>query len=793
MVEVDSHTLRVLEFEKVLEMASVHAFTSPGRKAVLQLKPLQSREEALERMRLISACRRLKNEGFELGIEHFDELDTLFRRLKPEEAVLEPLELRSLLPLLRSALNLRRLLKEAPSTELRQLLERLHTHPEIMREIERSIEPDGRIADEASAELFDIRQRIRALDRRIKSVLERILSDRSLKPHIQDFYITERNGRRVIPVKSDSRGHIRGVIHDISNTGETVFVEPNETLQMGNELESLKAEERVEEFRVLKRLSALLWDVLSELQEDYNTVVKVDMLHCLASFAEQMQMVPPEINHSGYIKIVKGRHPLLWKSLKDRGRLHELVPLDFEIRQPCRGMVITGSNTGGKTVALKTVGVLQLMTLTGMHLPVAEGTTFPFVKRVIADIGDEQSIEQSLSTFSAHVMRLKEIIETSDSSTLVIIDELGTGTDPDEGGALGCALLKRLVERGAIVVVSTHLGLLKAYAYKHPQLVNGAMQIEAKKVDGRTVFWPTYKLQIGEPGQSYALYIAERFGMPEELIEEAREMVRNKSSILEEVLRELRQTQERIDKKLKSIEKAEREVQELKEKLRNEIERIKHLKSKVLQETHRKAEEILRSTRREAEELLRRIRTHQKQEAKAALKEIDRQLRYHIEKTESLKDNHPKRITTPREGQSVLIGGFGIVGIVTEVIPSTGRCRVDAGGKEIEVSINNLFEPADTETEEASATAVGEPLREPPSLELNVIGMRVEDALREVERYLNDAALGGLEEVRLIHGIGSGRLRDAIRGYLDKHPLVQEFSPAPAEQGGEGVTIVKMR
>jgi|Deesub1362B_J571_1020462.scaffolds.fasta_scaffold00156_19 DNA mismatch repair protein MutS2 len=793
MVDVDSHTLRVLEFDKVLEMASVHALTTAGRKVVLQLGPLGSADASLQRMRLISACRRLKNEGFDFGIEYFDELDTLFRRLRPEEAVLEPLELRGVLPLLRSAINLRRLLKEAPATELNQILERLHTHPELMREIERSIEPDGRIADEASAELFDIRQRIRALDRRIKSVLERILNDKSLRPHIQDFYITERNGRRVIPVKSDSKGHIRGVIHDISNTGETVFVEPNETLQMGNELESLKAEERVEEFRVLKRLSALLRDVLSELQEDYERVVMVDMLQSLASFAEQMQMIPPEINRSGYIKIVKGRHPLLWKSLKEGGRLQELVPLDFELRKPYRGMVITGSNTGGKTVALKTVGVLQLMTLTGMHLPAAEGTTFPFVERVIADIGDEQSIEQSLSTFSAHVMRLKEVLERSDSSTLVIIDELGTGTDPDEGGALGCALLNRLVQRGALVVVSTHLGLLKAYAYKHPQLINGAMQIETKRVNGRTLFWPTYRLQIGEPGQSYALHIAERFGMPEDLIEEAKEMIRDKASLLEEVLQELRQTQQRIDKKLRAVEKTEKELKQLKEKLNQEIERIKHLKSKILQETHRKAEEILRSTRREAEELLRRIRAQQRQEAKVSLKELERRLRYHADKGGSLKERSPKKVSRPKIGQSVLIGGFGIVGVVTEVIPSTGRCRVDAGGKEIEVSIDNLFEPEASKTEDVVSIAPDTLLREPPSSELNVIGMRVEDALREVERYLNDAALGGLEEVRIIHGVGSGRLKGAIREYLDKHPLVQEFSVASAEQGGEGVTIVKIK
>ncbi len=785
----DEQTLRVLEFDKVLRLISSRAVTIPAKKRITDLRPLNDLKMIQKRLDLISDCRRLLQDGHLFGIEEIEDMDTLFRMLKPEEAVLDPQQLRMFIPLLRSAINLKALIQNAPPALL-ELLRRIHTHPDILGEIERTVEPDGRISDEASEALYSVRQRIRTVDRRIRETLERILRDRRLKPHIQDFYITERNGRKVIPVKADSKGQIPGVIHDISNTAETVFVEPYQTLQMGNELEALRAEEKVEEYRILKTLTAMLRQQRQSLKGDYDLVVEVDILHALASFAEEYQMTQPDIRPNSGILLKGARHPLLQATLRASTREEELVPLDLAITRPHRGMVITGVNAGGKTVALKTVGLFALMAMAGMHLP-AEEVVFPPFTRVIADIGDEQSIEERLSTFSGHMLRLKEILDHAENNCLAIIDELGTGTDPDEGGALGCAILKHLLDRGAFFLASTHLGLLKLYAYQNPLILNGAMQVKTATVNGKSVFVPTYRLLVGEPGQSHALDIAKRCGLSDEIIEDARQFLRDKESLLEEALKRLRHSEELLQKRVRETERLKKEVEELRESLKAEIQEIKDRKRKVLRDAHKEAEAILLQAKREAEEVLKTIRDRSLQEGRRMVKRLLEEARLHSEKAQE----RPllQRPDTLQMGQSVVVFPFGVVGTVTEVDEKTGRCRVQVKGKEIEVDRENLFIPEpDAESEESGRRSLEE-IAPALSRELSLLGMRVDDALRLLERYLNDASLAGLDEVRIIHGAGRGRLREAVREYLRGHPLVRGFSPISHQDGIDRSTLVVLR
>ncbi len=789
---MDKHTLRVLEFPKILQMIASYAYTEPGKALVLSLRPLLSEEEIQKRQSLIRELRIFLSQGESLGIEPFESMQGLFNMLRPDDATLEPLQLRKLLPLLYSALTIKQRIRETDLLNIKELSERLHSHKELIREIERAIAPDGSINDNASDELYYIRHSIRKLKDRIKRTLEGILNRRELRPHIQDFYITERNGRWVIPVKSDSKGHVKGVIHDISNTGETVFIEPREIQLLGDELESLRAEERLEEFRILKRLSQLIRSSLHEIESDYQIVTEFDMLQAAAVFSEVINATPAELNRSGYVRIVKGRHPLLWKTLKKQGRVDELVPLDFELGREFKGMVITGSNTGGKTVALKTVGVLTLMTLTGLHIPASSGTTIPLFKKVLADIGDEQSIEESLSTFSAHVARLSEIIKEASEDSLVIIDELGTGTDPDEGGALACAILRTLLQKGALVTVSTHLALLKAFAHTEELLINAAMEMVEVKEDGKTFYRPSYRLRIGQAGRSHALTIAERLGMPEEVINAAREFLTEGSDLIEGLISSLKDKESLLEEEIERARSLREELAILKQRLQQEVEQIKKRKQDTLREAYEEAREFLRKIKAQAYEHLEQLKRADRQRAKQQLKMLQKQAEK-IEERLKVPEEGPEKPV--KVGDEVLIKPLGLSGRLIELNEKTDRCKVLVKGREVETSKKEL-QPVekDQEVEETSTNKTPEvSAEEPPARELNLIGWRVDPALSEVERFLNDASLGEAEEVRIIHGVGTGRLARAIRGYLKDHPLVQDFRAGRQSEGGEGVTIVRLR
>ncbi len=797
---MDGQSLRVLEFDKVLEMAAAFAVSAPGRTLVRRLSPFSDIDTVRRRIGLVSECRRILSEGEGLGIEHFEEIDPLLKRLKPADSVLDPAGLRRFLPLFSSAINIRAFFDAAGDSFplLGELASSLTTHPLLKREIEASIDGDGRILDDASPELSSVREGIRRHEGMIRRALEDLLRRSDLKPHIQEFYITERNGRPVVPVKRDSKGHVRGVVHDISNSGETLFIEPYETLHLGNELESLRAEEKVEEYRVLRRLSALIREAADGISGDCRTVTEFDALGALAAFSESMDMTPPEINDRGVIRIVRGMHPLLWQTLKRLGREESLEPLDFELGNGFTCIVITGSNAGGKTVVLKTVGVLQLMAMSGMHLPAASGTTMPMLAKVLADIGDEQSIEQNLSTFSAHVGRISEILRRSDRETLVIIDELGTGTDPDEGGALSCAILKELKRKGALTAVSTHLGLLKAFAYTEPAMINGAMEMEALQRDGMPVYRPTYRLVIGEIGRSHAFEIAGRLGLPPELIGEARQIMKESGGRIEAFLEGLKKRSSELDRMLAETARLRREAAGLRESLREEIAKVRAEKKEILSKALREAEEILLRARREAREALKALRRASAAPPVETVRGLDQALAGIRERKEAFAEEKRPLLDEVREGQAVFVGRLGLNGTVRSVNPKTRRCRVVVRGREIEVPLGELsaaqgdagaLAPRDTDEGVVRDVDAG---RDVPA-ELDLRGQRVDPALSALERYLNDASIAGLGVVRIVHGIGEGRLSAAVRDYLEGHPLVRDFRSGGGDEGGDAVTVVSLK
>ncbi len=795
---MDKHSFRVLEFDRILEMAAAFAVTAPGRNIVQKIRPLNNIDYTRQQISLISECRRLLSEGQPLGIERFEDLLTLFQRISPHDAVLEPMGLRAFLPLFYSALNLKQWSNNPSYRGLGMIVSRLTTHPDIKKAIDAAIDNEGKLLDEASPEISYIRKGIRSCESKIKKMLEGLLKQKELMPYLQDFYLAERNNRWVLPVKKDFKGNVPGIVHDISNTGETVYVEPYSILHLGNELESYRAEEKLEEYRILKRLCALLRDCLHEVEEDYHIVAGVDALQAIAGFSEQMEMSPPEINEKGFMTIIRGRHPLLWKTLRKENREADLIPLDLEIGRDNSCMVITGSNAGGKTVALKTIGVLNLMALAGMHIPAGSGSTIPFLKRILADIGDEQSIEQNLSTFSGHITRISEIIRQSSAHTLVIIDELGTGTDPEQGSALSCAILRKLKQRGALTLVSTHLGMLKAFAHSEPGMINSAMEMIEVSINGVKTYRPTYKLVMGEPGTSHAFEIAESLGMDADVIREARGFITDEGNKIESLISELKHKTAEFDNRLKETEKLKQEVEHLQSHLKEELSELKKMKQDTLTKALREAEDVVRKTKQEAREIIETLKKTPPPEQKKVIKELDKKLEEIVTIREQQFPEKIQPLKEVRKGQRVFVNTLRRHGIVLSVNEKARRCKVLVEGKEIVISITELSEPATDLAEHRTPpeTRRGErpfaPASEYINLsgELKVVGQRVDPALSLIERYLNDASVAGIKQIKIIHGIGTGILSRAIRDYLKDHPLVESFRKGNEEEGGEAVTVV---
>ncbi len=796
---MDNHTYRVLEFHKVLEMASVFAVTSPGRELVRSIRPLSAIENMVKQITLISECRQILSEGRHLGIEQFDNLLLLLQKLRPADSILEPAEFRSFLPLFYSAFNLK-IISDSPYCQgLGEIASALTTHAELKDAIETSIDREGTIKDNASPELYRIRQNIKACERKIKTVLDGILKQKDLEPHLQDYYLAERNNRWVIPVKTDSKGSVPGVVHDISNTGETVYIEPYSIQVPGNELESLRAEEKLEVYRILQRMASLLREQLDTIESDYRIIARVDALNALAGFAEKMEMSPPELNDKGYIKIVAGRHPLLWKTLDKEARNHILVPLDMDIGRNNSCMVITGSNAGGKTVALKTIGTLTMMALSGMHVPAGSGTSIPFLSKVFADIGDDQSIEHNLSTFSAHITRITEIIEHSDSNSLVIIDELGTGTDPEQGGALSCSILRRLKEMGILTIVSTHLGMLKAFAHSEKGMINSSMEMREVTDNGVTSFRPTYRLSIGEPGTSHALEIAETLGLQPEVIEDARRFLKGEGAEIETLITDLKRKNMEIDRRIEETESLKQEVTELRASLAKELLQIKSEKQQSMAKTLEEAEEIIRKTKKQAAEMIDEMKQAGISEKRKILKALGKKQKEINNQKEDYAPEKLLAIKMAKKGQQVYINSLRTHGVVISVNEKTDRCSVMVNEKEIMIPLSGLSEAVDTQLENIPiGSGKGERPFAPTSIdnnvsdEINLVGQRVDPALSIIERYLNDASLAGLKQVKIIHGIGSGVLSGAITEFLRDHPLVENFRKGYEEEGSAGVTIVML-
>jgi len=728
--------------------------------------------------------RILETEG-EIPLGGLKDIEGVFHKLEIEGSVLDVQELLDLYHQIALCQGLKRFfqkLEKAQVPRLQEKISRLSYQKALEKVILQTIDTKGEILDRASPALRDIRQRLGEVREKVKGVLESLLRQESLQSIFQEQFITLRNGRYVVLVKSDSERRLEGIIHDHSQSRMTYFFEPLQVVSINNEINVLMGEEKEEEYRILAGLSDQVREERQNLRNDFELLEELDLLFAMARLSSRLKGVYPLLNEEGRIEMRDARNPLL--ALQREARV---VPITLRVGGGKRVLIISGANAGGKTVALKTLGLLTLMVQSGLPIPVAEGSQVGIFQDVFAVIGDEQNIEENLSTFSSHLLHVNQTLENAGPRSLVLLDELGVGTHAQEGCALAMGFLDRFRESGASAVVTTHFDRLKAYGYLHPDVMNVAVEFDEETME------PRYTLAYGSSGLSNAFLIAEKLGISEKVLEAAR-LYRDGSG--EEVAHAL----DGLERVKRETEKEKLQASRMKEEARLERERLKKILETIRDrrlEIYAKAEEKMRKAVQKVEEALKEWAVRRKEEkipASLQRKEIQ-EIRDRFLPSVGKKGRSAKPAGL-KVGERVRIGSLRSTGILTDVKELHSRVEVLTDKAKVKAPLSEIAQALDEDDEKGRGIPKGPLLLkgavEEPSSQLNVIGLTVEDALPKVDKFIDQALLHGLERVEIIHGVGSGRLRDGIGRYLNGHRAVKSLSSGETTKGGRGVTIVEL-
>ncbi|MFI5294493.1 MAG: endonuclease MutS2 [Thermodesulfovibrionales bacterium] len=786
---MDKTSLDSLEFRKLLELIAGFTHSEASGKAVRAIVPFEEMQDILTRQGLVREIMRMSDEGAPLRMSYFPDISSLIAKARPEGAVLEGIELAGFIPVLEISEGISEQIRESGGLPfLEELVSGLTGFPDLLRLLKRSVDREGNILDSASALLADLRERIRRLEARITKKLEEMVRDEHIAVFLQDNFVTKRSGRWVIPVRMDSKGQVAGVVHDVSKSGETAFMEPLAVIQITNELENLVAEQKAEEIRILRSISSKVRESAEGISAEYSVVVHLDLLNAISVLADKLRMELPRVLASGGITLRGARHPLLLLALRKTAGPREVVPLDVGLGGDTTVMVITGSNAGGKTIAIKTIGLLVVMALSGMPVPASSSSAFPLVHRLLVDIGDEQSIENSLSTFSAHVANISKILKTADPLSLVLIDELGTGTDPDEGGALACAVLKELRESRALVFATTHLSDIKGYVHRTGGMLNASMEFDPKSLS------PTYRLRIGEPGQSHALETAKRYGLPESIIASAKAMLGGVKVEFDALIADLTRKRTDYETGIAELERQKADLAEEKRLTEQRLSEAEALRKESIEKAYTEASEIVYGVKRQMHALMEEMKKGEKAKSRGILREVGERQKQISQKLREYDtaDRGSPAIDDIKEGDTVFVRSLGYDASVLKIISRYQRIRVAAGDKEIEIPMTDVGLRRGKPIGKDALQVMTDSGDESVSTKITLIGMRVEEALSKLEPFLNHASLAGLSEVTVIHGLGTGALSRAVREHLEGHPLVKKFRKGEQSEGGNGVTVVTM-
>ena len=794
---MDAKSLSTLELPKVLERLASHAAFSASKDLARGLEPTADLEEARRRQAETTEAARLlsMHSSLSIGGAH----DVRPQAIQSSRgAVLEPQELLDLKATLISARTLTRFFEKgaAGAPTLGAIAGGLQPTPGVIEAITQTLDERGEVLDSASPALQSIRVELRLAHERLNTKLQRLITDPKLIPMLQEPIITQRDGRYVVPLRAEFKGRLRAIVHDQSASGATLFVEPLTVVDLNNQVRELMLAERDEVRRVLAAVSTLVGQHVTAIVETVEALARLDLAFAKARYALVLRASEPLLRerrptragHPGSIlRLHQARHPLL-----DPARV---VPIDLEFDPDTFVLVITGPNTGGKTVSLKTAGLLALMAQCGLHLPADSGSELTTFDAVYADIGDEQSIEQSLSTFSSHITTIIRVLQQADEGSLVVLDELGAGTDPQEGSALARAILGELIERRITTLVATHYSELKAYAHTTPGVRNASMEFDLETLR------PTYHLTIGLPGRSNALAIARRLGLGLELIERARALVAPEEIQAEQLLDEIHRQRDAARVARQAAELAGEQLREQTQELTARLEGLEEERRQVLQAARDQAQAEVQGLHDEIDALRRRLAVAA--QPLQAVEEIAEALDELEDRTEAPVERRAPAPAAPRVfrlGQRVRLPALQTTGVLTEI--GVQHVEVQIGRLRVRARLEELALPEEQEESEAERQARrGVPERvarsivvpEPPPFELDLRGRMVDEALEELERRLDAASYAGLPFVRIIHGKGTGRLRQAIRDTLRANPYAASFQAGTDAEGGDGVTVVHLK
>ena len=792
---MNERTIKALEYNKIINMISEKAESELGRIRINEISPLTDIDE----------IRHLQNQTeqahsiiLKKGTPPLYGIKNILPEVKRVElgGALTPGGLLKISDMLRVSRELKRFFNEVKDDDeikysiIQSLIEGLSANKNIEDEINNAIISENEISDNASRELRNIRRKMTSKNDSIRDKLNSIINSQTQKKYLQDNIVTMREGRYVVPVKQENKGSVPGIVHDMSSSGATVFIEPMVVVELNNELRELELKEREEIEKILSELSMMVAEDAEGIRNNQEILQELDFIFAKGKLALSMKATKPILNDRGYINIKKARHPLL----KEK----EVVPIDVYLGDDFNSLIITGPNTGGKTVTLKTIGLLTLMGQSGIHIPTDFNSELAVFDQVFADIGDEQSIEQSLSTFSSHMVNIVDILDKVEANSLVLFDELGAGTDPTEGAALAMSILDHLLNINARTVATTHYSQLKLYALTTEGVTNGSVEFDVETLS------PTYKLLIGVPGKSNAFEISNRLGLQEYIIDYAKELVSKENIEFEDVLQAMEKDRITAERNRLESERDRLEIKNLREELAEEKSKTKSMRDKIIQKAKEDARDILRNAKKDADSIvseLKEISSEIEKDRNKKIQESQDRLRSKLNEREgdvssnvlNVKSKKPPK--NLKVGETVEVLTFNQKGTVISPPDDSGNVMVQVGIMKINANISSLRRSESEVKEKANVTTknIIKTKSKDIKTEIDLRGRNLEEAIMEIDKYMDDAYLAGLNEISIIHGKGTGVLRRGIQEYLKGHRYVKKMRLGGMSEGGDGVTIVEIK
>lgn len=792
---MNEKSFKVLEFYKIKELLINKAESQLGKELAGEIQPLTNINE-------IEVLQQETDEALTLlikrGTPPLYGINSISLEIKRVEigGSLSPGGLLKISDSLRVSRGLKSYIKESKEDKLSNypivegLIEELSVFKHIEDEINNAIINEQEISDNASSTLRNIRRQIVSKNDAIKDKLNSIISSQTNKKFLQDSLVTVREGRYVIPVKQENRSNVPGLIHDMSSSGATVFIEPMAVVELNNQLRELEVKEREEIERILVELSNLVASEAFKIANNEKILKRLDFIFAKGKLALELNATRPKLNDKGYINIKKGRHPLL--------NTKKVVPTNVYIGKDFNSLIITGPNTGGKTVTLKTIGLFTLMAQSGLHIPADYNSDIAVFNQIFADIGDEQSIEQSLSTFSSHMTNIVDILNKVEQNSLVLFDELGAGTDPTEGAALAMSILDYLLKMDVRTIATTHYSQLKIYALTTEKVRNASVEFDVETLS------PTYRLLIGVPGKSNAFEISKRLGLQSYIIDYARDLISKENIEFEDVLQAIEVDRRKIEEDKAETSRLRLEIESLKQSLSSEKEKTKDMREKILQKSREEARALLKEAKEEADLIVGELRSISSdiekdrnkriQEAQGMLKdklnEVESSLSKNILNVKSKKP--PKNL---KVGETVEVLTLNQIGTVLSSPDEKGNLEVQIGIMKVNVNISTLRRAQNVDAEKSTFKAKKIVSNKSKIIknEIDLRGKNIEEALLDIDKYLDDSYIAGLKEVFIIHGKGTGALRDGVKNYLRGHKHVKSYRTGKYGEGGDGVTVVEIK